>query len=254
LKGLITISTFEEYAPIYDSFYSKKNYKGECKNLLKIAESLSETLKLGLEIGAGTGAFTKELAQTFEQIEAFELSPSMTEICKRNLSGFKNVRVNQGDLAQTLESGLNAGKTDIVIANFHVFSYFTDEEAALFAEVCNKYLRSGGLVAFDFWDLEAVLISPPVEIVKSARYMDQQIKRKSIPVVKNNFSEITVDFEFYRFTELLFKETHHMFPRHLQEVINFFKKNFEFCGSYDLDSGEIYSQRTYGNLVFFRKF
>ena len=253
MKGFITISKFEDYAPIYDSFYSEKKYKDECRNLLEIAGSFTEKLKLCLEIGAGTGAFTNELAETFEHIEAFELSPSMAEICSRKLSSLKNIRVNQGDLAQTLKSEVNKGSTDIVIANFHVFSYFTDEEAALFAEVCKVFLRSGGIVSFDFWDKEAVLISPPEEVVKSTQYKGQEITRNSRPVVKSNFSEIAVNFEFYRFSELLFKETHHLFPRYLHEVKSYFEKNFEFCGSYDLYSGEIYSQRTYGNLVFFRK-
>ena len=156
-------------------------------------------------------------------------------------------------MAQTLKSEVNRGSTDLVIANFHVFSYFTNEEAALFAKVCNDFLKSGGLVSFDFWDLDAVIASPPVEVVKSVQHSGQEITRKSKPTVKNDFREIAIDFEFYQFSKLLFKETHHMFPRYLHEVKSYFDTNFDFCGSYNLYSGEIFHRRPYGNLVFFRK-
>jgi predicted SAM-dependent methyltransferase len=178
----------------------------------------------------------------------------MAEICSSNLSGLSNVRVNCGDLVQILNSKTNRGSTDLIIANFHVFSYFTDNEVAQFAEVCHVFLKSGGLVSFDFWDLEAVIASPPVETVKSAQYFDQEITRVTKPEIRNNSREIAVNFEFYEFSEFLFKETHYMFPRYLHEVKSYFQESFEFCGSYDLYSGQTYSQKAYGNLVFFRKF
>lgn len=177
----------------------------------------------------------------------------MVEIRSRKLSALRNVNVNWGNLAQILELAPNKGSVDIVLANFHVFTYFTDEEAALFADVCRVFLKSGGLVAFDFWDLEAVIASPPVEGVKSAHLLNREILRKCKPEVKNDFREVSVNFEFYSSSGFLFKENHNMFPRFLHEVRSFFEGNFEFCGSYDLFSGEVYVQQTYSNLVFFRK-
>ena len=153
-------------------------------------------------------------------------------------------------MVQTLASGVNLGFTDIVIANFHVFSYFTDEEAALFSDVCRIYLKSGGLVAFDFWDLEAVIAQPPTESVKRAQFLNRELMRKCKPKVTNNLREVTINFEFYSRSELLFKETHIIFPRYLDEVMSFFQADFEFCGSFDLSTGESYTQQSYGNLVF----
>ena len=88
--------------------------------------SLTETLNTCIEIGAGTGNATKEFAKTFKHIEPYDPSPSMFEICFSKLSSLNNVKVNCGDLTQILKPKVNEVSVDIVIANFHVFSYFTD--------------------------------------------------------------------------------------------------------------------------------
>ena len=246
-------NSFESYAHIYDAFYIDKNYSKECENLSVIAKLLTKKLDFGLEIGAGSGTFTRELSKQLRHIEAFELSPTMAEICAKNLSRFENVRVSQGDLEETLNSDIEISSIDLVIANFHVFTYFTEKEVAQFLDICVKFLRIGGIVSFDFWDLQAVSAAPPVPVVKVAHIEGKEITRKTIPQASNDFREIKVNFEFYESSNLLFTETHVMHPKSLEEVKGFFAANFEFCGSYDITSGKEYSQKNYGNLVYFRK-
>jgi precorrin-6B methylase 2 len=245
--------SFESYAYIYDAFYIDKNYKKECENLFGIAKSLTKKLDYGIEIGAGSGTFTKELAKYLQHVKAFELSPVMAEICANNLSKFQNITVNQGDLKQTLNSSIEINSIDLVIANFHVFTYFSEKEISQFVDASVKFLRVGGIVSFDFWDLQAVCAAPPVQVVKVAHIEGKEITRKTIPQASNDFREIKVNFEFYESSNLLFTETHVMHPKSLEEVKGFFAANFEFCGSYDITSGKEYSQKNYGNLVYFRK-
>ena len=216
--------------------------------------SLTETINTCIEIGAGTGTATKEFAKTLEHIEAYEPSPSMFEICVSKLSALNNVKVNLGDLAQILKSKVNEGSTDIVIANFHVFSYFTDEEVARFAEVCRIFLKSGGLVAFDFWDLEEVIALPPIEGARKAYFLNREIMRTCKPELRNDSREVHVNFEFWSLGEVLFKETHIMFPRYLHEVLHYFEASFEFCGRYDQTNGELNSRTNYGKLVFLESY
>ena len=246
-------NSFESYAHIYDAFYIDKNYSKECSNLCVIARSLTKKLDFGLEIGAGSGSFTRELSKQLRHIEAFELSPTMSEICAKNLSKFENIRVSQGDLESTLNSSIDIKSIDLVIANFHVFTYFTEEEIDQFIDICVKFLRVGGIVSFDFWDLEVVRAAPPVPVVKIAHIDGKEITRKTLPQASSDFKEIKVNFEFYESSNLLFTETHVMHPKSLDEVKGFFWANFEFCGSYDITTGKEYSQKNYGNLVYFRK-
>jgi len=244
---------FGEYSQIYDSFYADKDYKNECKTVVEIAKSLNLNLRRGLEIGAGSGAFTKELQKFLAHIEVFELSPSMAKICANNLSQFENINVHQGDMDQILNSEIKPTDFDLVVANFHVFTYFTDAESKQFVEVSSKFLKPGGLVCFDFWDLEAVKARPPVSVIKGALHSGREIIRKTIPRVMENYREIEIDFEFYESSNFLFREIHKMYPRHLNEVMELFKGKFEFCGSYDIASGKSFKKDHYGNLVFFKK-
>jgi SAM-dependent methyltransferase len=246
-------STFGSYAQIYDAFYVDKDYQRECVNLIKLAKQFSTNLESGLEIGAGSGSLTKELTKFLNRIEAFELSQSMADVCQANLASYKNVNVHQGDLQKTLDSKIEKNSLDIVIANFHVFTYFSDAEVILFIEICSKLLRTGGVVAFDFWDLGAVVSTPPTPTTKIASYEGREITRKTLPISKNGYRKVEVNFDFYEGLNLLFSECHDMYPRSLDEVKKAFEGSFEFCGSFDIYSGENYDQTSYGNLVYFRK-
>jgi len=246
-------SSFGSYATIYDAFYVDKDYQRECLNLIKLAREFSKQLELGLEIGAGSGSLTRELTKYLYHIEAFELSQGMTDVCKANLASYKNVNVHQGDLQKTFDSNIEEKSLDIVIANFHVFTYFSEAEVILFIEICSKFLRTGGLVAFDFWDLDAVMNTPPTPTIKIARHEGREITRKTFPVSQNEYRKVEVNFDFYEGLNILFSERHEMYPRSLDEVKKVFGEGFEFCGSFDIYSGENYAQTSYGNLVYFRK-
>lgn len=97
-------NSFNDYARVYDSFYIEKDYETEYKNLIQIAKEFTSKIDNGLEIGAGSGSFTSKLAKTLKRVEAYELSPSMVEICKNKLMNYGNVVVNEGDLIKILKS------------------------------------------------------------------------------------------------------------------------------------------------------
>jgi len=244
---------FGEYASIFDAFYVEKNYELECNNLLEIATELRPTLFSCLEIGAGSGKFTRELAKKVGKVEAFDLSPAMVELAKTSLHGLENVRIQEGDLDSVLKSEFDLGSFDIITAHFHVVSYFNDSELEKFVEISTKFLPKGGIVAFDFWDGSAVRQTPPAVVAKEASLQEGNIVRISSPKSFDDYRRIEVNFIFLQDTKILFSELHTMYPRTKGEVISLFEDEFDFCGSFDLLSKGNYSQQSYSNLIFFRK-
>jgi SAM-dependent methyltransferase len=211
-------NNFDSYAHIYDAFYVDKNYENECSNLIQLAKTFTETLDTGLEIGAGSGTFTRYLIKWLKQLEAFELSQSMAQLCTLNLAEFENINVYQGDLLETLGSAIHENSLDLVVANFHVFTYFTNSEVDLFVKICKLFLRKGGVACFDFWDFEAVVANPPLPVVKEAIHQGKKITRKTFPSTNQDCTEVEVNFDFYHESTLLFSECHRMFPRTLEEI------------------------------------
>lgn len=67
------------------------------KALEKIIEAISPQGEIILEIGAGTGILTKELAKKAKKVIAIEKDPKLFEILKENLKNFKNVQIIKGD-------------------------------------------------------------------------------------------------------------------------------------------------------------
>ncbi len=71
--------------------------------IVKIAQiSKKDTI---LEIGPGTGAITKALAQKSKKVIAVEKDPQLSKILKENLSSFKNTSIITSDIRRTVILG-----------------------------------------------------------------------------------------------------------------------------------------------------
>lgn len=69
--------------------------------LRKIIESSElATNDIVLEIGAGLGTLTEELAQRVKKVVAVEKDPRLVEILRETLRSFKNVEIIQGDILE----------------------------------------------------------------------------------------------------------------------------------------------------------
>ena len=102
--------------------------------------SLKDTV---LEIGPGIGTLTKELAKNAGRIIAVEKDPTMVEILKETLQGFKNVEVTRGDILKLNPLSLRYGKRNKskdggykVVANLPY--YITSPVIRMFLEVKNQ--------------------------------------------------------------------------------------------------------------------
>jgi malonyl-CoA O-methyltransferase len=148
-------NNFGRYAHLYDKYSSIQE---------KIAAELSEKvtsngLRNILELGCGTGNFTRLLRNKFKQarLKALDLSPEMVAVCRKKLpeSGLEFI------IADAEELDLRES-FDLVASNA-TFQWFSDLEGTLtkFA-VC---LRRGGEIIFStfgpktFYELDWVLRS-----------------------------------------------------------------------------------------------
>ena len=100
-----------------------------------------------LEVAAGTGAVTRELAAALPatEIVATDLNQAMLDVAARMVQA-RNVRFQQAD-ASALP--FDAGSFDVVLAQFGVM-FFPDKIAA-FREA-RRMLRDDGALIFSVWD------------------------------------------------------------------------------------------------------
>lgn len=129
-----------------------------------------------LELGCGTGNYTKKLVPLSKKIVAVDKSKYMIEIAKRKkikktlflTNEIKFLKFNQ--------------KFDLIISFFHILSYQKNNlEVKKFFEL-SKYLKRGGFFIFDFWNEEGVNFLKPRKtklLVKKNNYL---IKRTSNPL------------------------------------------------------------------------
>jgi len=124
----------------YDDYAVVQKHMGY--TLQQLAETTGPFENI-LEIGCGTGFFTRLIATTFPnaKIIATDISPAMLTTAQTNLAGLSNIHY-------TLEDGENltiADKFDLIISNA-AFQWFNDHTQA-FTNFCSR-LSPGGFVLF----------------------------------------------------------------------------------------------------------
>jgi ubiquinone/menaquinone biosynthesis C-methylase UbiE len=95
-----------------------------------------------LEIGAGTGRFTLEIAPLVKRITAIDVSPKMLDCLSQKLTdrGVTNIRQMCGDFMETTFDE----KYDLIVG-FSAIEYIKDKQA-LFAKISNLLAPGGHLI------------------------------------------------------------------------------------------------------------
>lgn len=182
----MSTGSFRDYAEYYDLIYKDKDYEGE----LEFIESFFGDNKPSkiLELGCGTGNYTKILSEKGYDVTAIDLSEDMLEIARRKCS----CRVIQGDIRDfSIDE-----KFDAAICMFAVLGYITDNRELKKTLVnIRAHLKPGGLFIFDVWNGLAVLRMLPEERVKEIEDGDIEITRVAVPTLRS-FHHITeVDYK-----------------------------------------------------------
>lgn len=149
---------FEEYAKYYDTIYKNKDYNSEVKFLNTIFEKYGKPKSI-LEVGCGTGNYTKLLLEHGFDVTGIDISEEMLKIARKKCKGGKF------QVADLKQMSLHK-KFDACIAMFTVIGYLTDnsEIETAFKNIHN-HLKADGLFIFDVWNgLAVVRILPEVRI------------------------------------------------------------------------------------------
>lgn len=105
----------------------------------KAIENVVDKKHKVLELGAGTGRFTLELASLAKEVTAIDVSPNMLDLLnkKAKTRGITNIRTICSDIMET-----TVDETFDVIVSFSAIEYILDKNA-LFAKI-SKCLAPGG--------------------------------------------------------------------------------------------------------------
>jgi SAM-dependent methyltransferase len=136
-----------------------------------------------LEIGCGTGSFTRLLAQRSREVVALDFSPRMIEVAQARSQGHSNIDFREAD-ARTWEFPVGALDCVASIATMHHLPL----ESML--ATMGRALRPGGvLLALDLYepqgvverlvDLAAVPVHPVLKLVRTGRLRDPRPVREA---------------------------------------------------------------------------
>lgn len=181
------MKVFEDnYSNFYDLFYSNKNYKKEANDFIEKFKSNPTEI---LELGCGTGNYSKIFLDKGIKVFGVELSASMLSIAKKKFDS------NFFGIHSDIENFQINRKFNHCLSLFHVISYLTDSKKVLntFQNI-NDHLNPEGEFVFDCWHTAGVYSGGLETRVKSFEDNRFIVKRISIP--KMNLSSNTVDVCF----------------------------------------------------------
>ena len=176
----------KDYSNLYDSFYKKKNYSKEILLIKKLIKKKNLSI---LELGCGTGSYTKKLVPLAKKIVAVDKSKFMIEVVKK-----KNIKKTLF-ITNQIESLKFNQKFDLIISLFHILSYQKNNlEIKKFFEL-SKYLKKGGFFIFDYWNEEAVNFLKPRKTTLLVKKNDHVIKRVSYPSWNKKNKSVLVKYK-----------------------------------------------------------
>ena len=172
----------------YDLLYHDKDYAAEVDFIEKVFSVFGRPQSI-LELGCGTGNYTKLLRGRGYDVTGLDLSERMIDAAKQKCDSAFHV----GDIRNFSISR----KFDAIIAMFAVIGYLT-ENSDVEAAFCNirAHLKPGGLFVFDVWNGLAVMRDLPEVRVKEVEDCDKKILRVAVPKLEASNHVCVVDYKF----------------------------------------------------------
>jgi len=182
----------KEYAALYDTLYSNKDYEKECDFIETIFNNNYVNVRKVLDLGCGTGGHALILAKRGYEVEGVDRSTNMLGMAQeRAKEANLPIKFINSDITR-----LNLGRVfDAIIAMFAVMGYQTknrDFENTITS--VKKHLKRGGLFIFDVWHGPAVIIQKPEDRVKIIAKDDYKIIRIAKPILKINEHVVEVNY------------------------------------------------------------
>jgi SAM-dependent methyltransferase len=169
--------SFREYAEYYDLIYSDKDYEKEVDFLEEIFETFCKPRTI-LEIGCGTGNYTRLLLERGYDVTAVDISENMLKIARRKCA----CRFIEGDVR---DISINM-EFDACIAMFTVMGYIIENSDITKAlNNIHRHLKPKGILIFDVWNGLAVMRILPELRVKEVETDKVKVIRIAIPNLRS---------------------------------------------------------------------
>lgn len=162
---------FDKIAEKYDTNYqyskpfTKYKIAKKSKDFAKIVKSTYKSRALEmLEIGCGTGEYTKQVARLFPQsrVVALDISEKVIEIARRKCKKFRNTSFL---VRGAYDTGLKSNSLDLIYG-FYVLHHLEIDRVK---KEMLRILKPGGLVFF----YEPNILNPVVFIIKTNRFLEK---------------------------------------------------------------------------------
>ena len=165
--------SFKNYAKYYDFIYQDKDYGREFNFIEEIFKTTKKPKSI-LEIGCGTGNYTKILLERGYKVTAIDISGEMLEIAREKCS----TKFLEGDI-RTIKIN---DKFDCCLAMFAVMGYITKNRDIIKALInIRKHLKPNGVFIFDVWNGLTVMRILPEQRIKKVENDEVKIIRYTIP-------------------------------------------------------------------------
>jgi len=165
-------ASFKDYAEYYDLIYKDKDYEKEVDFIENIfGENMPKKI---LEVGCGTGSYTKILLERGYEVTALDMSEDMLKIAREKCA----CHFIKGDIRDIALKE----KFDACIAMFAVMGYVTDTSGIIKAlNNIRRHLKPNGVFVFDVWNGLAVMSLLPEQRIKEVENDRIKIVRVAIP-------------------------------------------------------------------------
>lgn len=143
----------------YDILFKSKDYSKETEIVFKLAKKYGKAPTTVLEIGAGTGNHTIEIAKKATTVLAIDTDPNMVHLAKEKIDNLniKNVTVTEKSIEQ-----LDSQSFDLSLALFNVVTYISEiDQLVSFMKGVSTHLAPDGIFIFDCWNGVAAIKDPP---------------------------------------------------------------------------------------------
>ncbi len=181
--------SFQLFNNYYDLLYHEKDYEAETEYACDILRSYNSSSRHLLELGFGTGNYSKHLSARGYKITGIEKSEHMVTLAKaKAIPHFLPI------VDDITTFTLNK-KFDAAISLFHVMSYLTKNTKVIscLKQVC-RHLKRKGIFIFDVWYTPAVYSQQPASKVKHVNTDTYEITRIAEPQV--NYEENIVEVNY----------------------------------------------------------
>ena len=169
-------TSFKDYANYYDLIYKDKDYEKEVDFIENIVGE-SKPKKI-LEVGCGTGNYTKILLEKGYEVTAIDISGNMLEIAREKCA----CKLIKGDIRSV---SINE-KFDTCIAMFAVMGYITENSDIIKAlNNIRRHLKPNGVFVFDVWNGLAVMRILPEQRIKEVENERIKIVRVATPNLRS---------------------------------------------------------------------